>query len=95
MPVLAAPLEALAALGELNNITFYVTSPRILGFILAGIPFYLLTQTGVGSNPDSLFGRFRAWATSLWSETRLRRGGWTRVATEGDGEEVEMSTAPR
>lgn len=65
------------------------------GFILAGVPFYFLTQTAFGNNPENLFGRFKSWVSSLWSENRLRRGGWTRVATEGDGEEVEMSVAHR
>lgn len=79
MPVLAAPLEALAA----------------LGFILAGIPMYFLTQSEYANRPDSLLGRFKAWVNSLYSDGRLSRGGWTRVATEADPDEVEMHTAPR
>jgi len=79
MPVLAAPLEALAA----------------LGFILAGVPVYFITQSSYAAQPDGLIGRFKAWAASLYPSSRVGRGGWTRLATEGEVEDVEMHTAPR
>ncbi|KIM24009.1 hypothetical protein M408DRAFT_332062 [Serendipita vermifera MAFF 305830] len=79
MPVLAAPLEALAA----------------LGFILAGVPIYFLTQSNYANKPDGWIGRFKTWVLSLYNGANWGRGQWTRLATEGDGEEVEMHTAPR
>jgi hypothetical protein len=98
MPVLAAPLEALAALGKQG---FQAPCPPLtlmlcfIGFILAGVPIYFLTQSEYANRPDSLLGRFKAWVNSLYSDGRLSRGGWTRVATEADPDELEMHTAPR
>jgi len=77
MPVIAAPLEALAA----------------LGFILAGIPVYYITQRNEGP-PTS--GVSAAWSSFL---ARIRGrpspgAGWEAVATEGD-EQVEMTEQSR
>ncbi|TFK76407.1 L-methionine transporter [Pluteus cervinus] len=71
MPVIAAPLQAIA----------------VLGFVLAGIPVYYITQA-MDANSD---------ASSWWSSC-IRRltsrspaaEGWEAVATEGD-EPIEMS----
>lgn len=83
MPVVAAPFEALAA----------------LGFIVAGIPVYYLTQTGSDQTRPTAglkgsiiacFGSIRdrfGWGTS-------RGQGWVPVSTEADGEEIAMATAP-
>jgi len=60
---------------------------------------YFITQSSYAAQPDGLIGRFKAWAVSLYPGGRLGRGGWTRLATEGEGgeggEDVEMHTAPR
>ncbi|KAG8758919.1 hypothetical protein FRC14_007115 [Serendipita sp. 396] len=88
MPVLAAPLEALSA----------------VGFILAGVPVYFLTQSKWANKPNGIVVRTKAWVndpdgiisrTTQWiismiPNQRFGRGGWTRLATDGDADEVEM-----
>ncbi|KAG8833528.1 hypothetical protein FRC17_010560 [Serendipita sp. 399] len=94
MPVLAAPLEALSA----------------VVFILAGVPVYFLTQSKWANKPNGIVARTKAWVndpdgivsrSTQWiiskiPDHRIGRGGWTRLATEGDTDEVEMhETAQR
>jgi len=75
MPIIAAPLEAMA----------------VLGFVLAGIPVYYVTQrstasSGVFSVFANCFARIRGRPTP--------GAGWEAVATEGD-EQVEMAEPTR
>lgn len=73
MPIIAAPLEAIA----------------VLGFVLAGIPIYYLTQKTEDGDPPVIIGWFR----SCFARLRGRPtpgAGWQAVATDGD-EQVEMS----
>lgn len=73
MPIIAAPLEAIA----------------VLGFVLAGIPVYYLTQRNEEGDPPVIVG----WFTSCFARLRGRPApgaGWQAVATDGD-EQVEMS----
>ncbi|KAN0076858.1 Amino acid permease domain containing protein [Tylopilus felleus] len=76
MPIIAAPLEAVA----------------VLGFILAGVPVYYLTNRNVlrwNSNYPGFLG-------SCFDRTRGRpntNAGWQAVSTEPD--EVEMRTSSR
>ncbi|OCH94964.1 hypothetical protein OBBRIDRAFT_788707 [Obba rivulosa] len=81
MPVIAAPLEALAA----------------LGFILAGVPMYYITQRNEGAPTSGISAIF----ANFFARLRGRPSpdaGWEAVATEGD-EQVEMTeqsgTSPR
>jgi len=74
MPIIAAPLEALA----------------VLGFVLAGIPMYYITQH---DSPMPLRSRF-PFLSSLLSRisgqpTRTSGFGWQAVATDGD-DGIEM-----
>lgn len=78
MPVIAAPLEAMA----------------VLGFVLAGVPLYYLTKrpdsagasriTALLSPVTNLIARFRGGVRS--------HEGWVPVATGPDGEGLEMSS---
>jgi len=84
MPVVAAPFEALAA----------------LGFIVAGIPVYYLTQTGSSDQSRSATG-LRGSIIACLGNFKGRFGwgagrgqGWVPVSTEADGEEIAMATAP-
>lgn len=95
MPILAAPLEALAALGLYQFCGIFSSLNTITGFILAGVPVYFITQRTPSGDTSEVAGRFRGWLGSIFGESRSQRGGWTRLATEADGEEVEMQTAPR
>ncbi|CAG7846043.1 b(0,+)-type amino acid transporter 1 Short=b(0,+)AT1; AltName: Full=Glycoprotein-associated amino acid transporter b0,+AT1; AltName: Full=Solute carrier family 7 member 9 [Serendipita indica DSM 11827] len=84
MPIVAAPLEALSA----------------IGFIAAGVPVYFLTQSKWANQPDGFVSRVKGWIATAWAfsldrSSQLGRGGWTRLATEGDPDEVEMHAAPR
>lgn len=53
MPVIAAPLEALAALGEFTRTTMAcLLTIACVGFVLVGIPIYYLTsQNDAKSTP--------------------------------------------
>jgi len=74
MPILAAPLEAMAA----------------LGFILAGIPVYYLTQTSAELRSDSMWGRTSSFFGSLFGRFGSKRAdGWVPVSTED--EPIEMA----
>ena len=45
MPIIAAPLEAMAVLGEfIYYISLAARSDLWIGFVLAGIPVYYITQ---------------------------------------------------
>ncbi|KAH9001146.1 amino acid permease-domain-containing protein [Lactarius akahatsu] len=75
MPIIAAPLEALA----------------VLGFVLAGIPMYYITQRGALMalqrklpSLSPLLSRFQD------QSTRTPGFGWQAVATEGD-DDIEMT----
>ncbi|KAL5489909.1 hypothetical protein ACEPAI_4741 [Sanghuangporus weigelae] len=83
MPVIAAPLEALA----------------VLAFVLAGVPVYYLTRrpdSEGASRIQSILSPFNAIVSRLRG-AGLSRAGFERVATapEGEAETVEMSAAPR
>lgn len=69
MPIIAAPLEALA----------------VLGFILAGIPVYYMTQTHENSTPW-IFNVCKSYILRLVRRSPLAEG-WQAVATD---EAVEM-----
>ncbi|KZV62829.1 amino acid transporter [Peniophora sp. CONT] len=71
MPVVAAPIQALA----------------VLGFVLAGIPMYYITQRSTSLPLPSWLSR---WADKLRGRPAAPAGfGWEAIATEGD--EVEMA----
>lgn len=72
MPIIAAPVEAIA----------------VLGFILAGIPVYYLTQQcDESTHAASLIERCVAWAR----RRSPAEDGWEAVATDGDEHEhLEM-----
>jgi len=71
MPIIAAPLEALA----------------VLGFILAGVPVYYMTQTHESSRPR-IISLCRSYLLRLIGRSPAAEG-WEAVATDGD-EAVEM-----
>ncbi|KAK2466887.1 hypothetical protein APHAL10511_001145 [Amanita phalloides] len=71
MPVIAAPLEALA----------------VLGFIVAGIPVYYLTQTHESARPR-IISVCQSYLLRLVGRPPVAEG-WQAVATDGD-EGVEM-----
>jgi len=71
MPVIAAPLEALA----------------VLGFILAGIPVYYMTQTHASARPR-IISLCQSYLLRLVGRYPAAEG-WEAVATDGD-EAVEM-----
>lgn len=68
MPIIAAPLEATA----------------VLGFVLAGIPVYFITNRNKEELP-----RISYWISACISRIRGQREGWEAVATDGD-EQMEM-----
>ncbi|RDX56676.1 L-methionine transporter [Lentinus brumalis] len=75
MPIIAAPLEAMA----------------VLGFVLAGVPVYYLTQRPPSEGP------IQGFFASIVARIRGRPApgaGWQAVATEGD-EQLEMRTPVR
>jgi len=79
MPIIAAPLQAMA----------------VLGFILAGIPIYYITNRNENTPTPRVIGVI----TSLWARVRGRPptgAGWQAVATEGDEhiEILEISRIP-
>ncbi|KAI0748211.1 L-methionine transporter [Daedaleopsis nitida] len=76
MPIIAAPLEAMA----------------VLGFVLAGIPVYYITQRHDGP-PTAIQGFFSDLAARIRGRP-VPGAGWQAVATEGD-EQVEMRTPAR
>jgi len=80
MPVVAAPFEALTA----------------LGFIAFGVPLYYITQRPHSRIEEgSRFDSVLAWATTCFSRSQSRQAaGWAPVATEGD-ERVEMLQSRR
>lgn len=77
MPIVAAPLEALAA----------------FGFILAGVPLYLVTQKPVAGG-DNAWAVVSSWVASFFSQRWARaRGGYANLS-QGD-DHVEMSSTYR
>ncbi|KAF8956554.1 L-methionine transporter [Flammula alnicola] len=77
MPIIAAPAEAIA----------------VLGFVLAGIPVYYMTQ----STEDEGRSRVSLWFTSIVERLRGRSraaDGWEAVATDAE-ETVELHQAQR
>ncbi|KAI5123359.1 hypothetical protein M0805_001780 [Coniferiporia weirii] len=80
MPVIAAPLEALA----------------VLAFVLAGVPVYYLTRLPESEGASRVQGFFsRLSALIPLRNTDRTHAGFVRVATapDGDGDDVEMSHA--
>jgi len=78
MPIIAAPLEAMA----------------VLGFVLVGIPVYYMTQrSGPHDDTPVIIAVFQDWWAKIRGKpTPGRGGGWQAVATEGDEhEQVEMA----
>ncbi|TDL24790.1 L-methionine transporter [Rickenella mellea] len=74
MPIIAAPLEALA----------------VLGFVLAGVPVYYLTsrpESAGASRLALLLDPLSACISRLRGEEPRSRSGWTAVATEGDADQ--------
>ncbi|TFY62900.1 hypothetical protein EVG20_g6536 [Dentipellis fragilis] len=70
MPVIAAPLEALA----------------VLAFVLAGIPMYYITQRNSSIVLPRQLSFLSSWIGKLRGRPSAAPGfGWERVATEGDG----------
>ncbi|KAI0341556.1 amino acid transporter [Trametopsis cervina] len=68
MPIIAAPLEAIA----------------VLGFVLVGIPIYYLTQqSGSRDGTPVIISIFQDWYDRLRGRPTAGRG-WQAVATEGD-----------
>ncbi|KAH9063314.1 L-methionine transporter [Lactarius vividus] len=75
MPIIAAPLEALA----------------VLGFVLAGIPMYYITQRGALMALQRKFPSLSPLLSRLQDQsTRTPGFGWQAVATEGD-DDIEMT----
>ncbi|KAI9446335.1 L-methionine transporter [Lactarius indigo] len=75
MPIIAAPLEALA----------------VLGFVLAGIPMYYITQRGALTALQRNFPSLSPLLSRLQGQsTRTPGFGWQAVATEGD-DDIEMT----
>ncbi|TFY79409.1 hypothetical protein EWM64_g4606 [Hericium alpestre] len=75
MPVVAAPLQALA----------------VLGFVLVGIPMYYLTQRTKSIRLPRQLSFLSSWIAKLSGPPTVAPGfGWEAVATEGD-EGVEMT----
>ncbi|KAI0807498.1 L-methionine transporter [Fomes fomentarius] len=76
MPIIAAPLEAMA----------------VLGFVLAGVPVYYITQRNHGP-PGAVQGFFSSITAHILGRP-APGAGWQAVATEGD-EHLEMRTSAR
>jgi len=75
MPIIAAPLEALA----------------VLGFVLAGIPMYYITQRGVAMPLRGRFSSLSPLLSRLCGQSTGTPGfGWEAVATDGD-DGIEMA----
>jgi len=72
MPIIAAPLEALA----------------VLGFVLAGIPMYYITQRGFNIQLPRKLSFLSSWYRGR--SAAAPGFGWEAVATEGD-EGMEMA----
>ncbi|KAI6128263.1 amino acid permease-domain-containing protein [Pisolithus croceorrhizus] len=70
MPIIAAPLEAAA----------------VLGFVLAGVPVYYLTNGGEQAKLLFLMSSVGSWLSRLFGWSRAS-GGWQAVS---QGDEVEM-----
>jgi len=68
MPIIAAPLEALA----------------VLSFVLAGIPMYYITQRGALMALQRRFPSLSPLSRLYDPSTRTPGFGWQAVATEGD-----------
>ncbi|KAL4253190.1 Cellular Amino Acid Transporter [Abortiporus biennis] len=68
MPIIAAPLEAIA----------------VLGFVLVGIPVYYLTQKGEHDDSPRIITFFSSLMSRISGRPTVRSGGWQAVATEGD-----------
>jgi hypothetical protein len=70
MPIIAAPLEALAVLGALKNTlksTGCAEQYNTPGFVLAGIPMYYITQH---DSPMPLRSRFRGCHNVFFPDER-------------------------
>ncbi|KAH9981175.1 L-methionine transporter [Lactifluus volemus] len=75
MPIIAAPLEALA----------------VLGFVLTGIPMYYITRHGASMPWQSKFPFLSPLLSRLYGQSMGTPGfGWQAVATDGD-DEIEMT----
>jgi len=75
MPVIAAPLEALA----------------VLGFVLTGIPMYYITRHGASMPWQSKIPFLSPLLSRLYGQSMGTPGfGWQAVATDGD-DEIEMT----
>jgi len=75
MPIIAAPLEALA----------------VLGFVLAGIPMYYITRHGASIPLHSRFSFLSPLLSRLYGQSTGTPGfGWQAVATDGD-DGIEMT----
>ncbi|KAI0054111.1 L-methionine transporter [Auriscalpium vulgare] len=76
MPIIAAPLEALAVLA---------------GFVLTGIPMYYITQRGREIRLPRQLSFLSSWMARLRGQPAAPEGfGWEAVATDGD-DGMEMS----
>ncbi|KAI0331152.1 amino acid transporter [Cubamyces sp. BRFM 1775] len=88
MPIIAAPLEAIAVLGmQFDSQCTARINIHPTGFVLAGIPLYYITHRNEG-RPS----RVQEFFTNVVAKIRGRPApgaGWQAVATEGD-ENVEM-----
>lgn len=66
MPIIAAPLEAMAVLGELFSLVVghrgvlrlrqKISNVRVLGFVLVGIPIYYMTQRHEDTDSPRIVG---------------------------------------
>jgi len=75
MPIIAAPLEALA----------------VLGFVLAGIPMYYITRHGASIPLLGRFPILSPVLSRVFGQSTTTPGfGWQAVATDGD-DEIEMT----
>ncbi|THH16345.1 hypothetical protein EW146_g4269 [Bondarzewia mesenterica] len=82
MPIIAAPLEAMA----------------VLGFVLVGIPVYYITQRETDIHLPGKFASLSSWISSMRGRPAAAPGfGWEAVATEGDEgmEMVQNQNRPR
>ncbi|KAI0322225.1 L-methionine transporter [Amylostereum chailletii] len=80
MPIIAAPLEALA----------------VLAFVLAGIPMYYVTQRGISVPLPARISFISDWLHRLRGRSATPGFGWEAVATDGDeGMEMAESQGRR
>ncbi|KAG6866944.1 hypothetical protein C0991_003860 [Blastosporella zonata] len=88
MPIIAAPIEAVAVLGVLfpTELLKMLMFAHPEGFVMAGIPVFYLTRKSADDRP-----RIFLWVSSCWSRIwgRPSEEGWEAVATDVD-EPIEM-----